>query len=98
MILHILKYFILGPILGLLLRFTRLHIFGVNMGFSSCKGDFIIQTITWGFNTFMLYTFCFDRERVANIYFVEILYMEIYLFFRAYSISCKYASLHKNKM
>ncbi|KAL4444416.1 hypothetical protein ABPG74_016709 [Tetrahymena malaccensis] len=91
---HFFFYYITGPFTILL--FLRKEKLMRNLSFWGNKMQFYIQTILYFLNAFNLVLY-FTSDN-TNIYTVEIVYMEVVVFLRAYIISCKYATLHPDKL
>ena len=49
-------------------------------------------------NWTVLYFVIFDREKVSNIYLVEVFYMEMYIIVNILRLSVKYATINERKL
>ncbi|KAL4491885.1 hypothetical protein ABPG72_006140 [Tetrahymena utriculariae] len=94
LIYHFLFYYITGPF-TIILFFKKEKLMR-NLSFWGNKFQFYVQSVLYFLNAFNLILY-FTSDN-TNIYTVEIVYMEVVLFLRAYIISCKYATLHPDKL
>jgi len=96
LVLHLIFYIVLGPFMIIFFFYKPGMPLLRNFGFvPSIEMYFIFQTILWMFNmaNILLYA-CTENK---NIFFVEVLYMNILLFLRCAVIAAKYASIHEMK-
>ncbi|KAL4491883.1 hypothetical protein ABPG72_006138 [Tetrahymena utriculariae] len=91
---HFFFYFLAGPFT--ILIFNKKEKLMKNLSFWGNNSYFYMQALLYFSNSLNLILYFSSNS--THIFTVEIVYMEIVLFLRAYIISCKYATLHPDKL
>ncbi|EAS02909.2 transmembrane protein, putative (macronuclear) [Tetrahymena thermophila SB210] len=91
---HFFFYFLTGPFTYLI--FYKKEKLMKNLSFWGNNSYFYMQSLLYFSNSLNLILYFSSNS--TQIFTVEIVYMEIVLFLRAYIISCKYATLHPDKI